>query len=155
MTEYSFLQFPAEAVQVDPKIVDNLPGSARRVLDAVRERGPLTHNELGLATGLPPRTIRYAVRRLKDHGVLESLSSLKDCRTCYFFVSRRHIRPEALEEARVRADEASKNGRLVERVHEATRRPTFPGTISPRPVPVAFPRPAAAPAEAATPTVQS
>ncbi|MES2155048.1 MAG: winged helix-turn-helix domain-containing protein [bacterium] len=123
MTEYSFLQFPADAVQVDPRIVENLPGSARRVLDAVRERGPLTHNELGLATGLPPRTIRYAVRRLKDHGVLDSLSSLRDCRTCYFFVSKRHIRPEALEQARIRAEEAGRLGHLIERVVAPGSRP--------------------------------
>lgn len=149
MTEYSFLQFPADAIQVDPKIVDTLPGSARRVLDAVRERGPLTHNELGLATGLPPRTIRYAVRRLKDHGILESLSSLRDCRTCYFFVSRRHIRPEALEDARSRADEASRQGRLVERVQEGPRRPTF-AHVGPRPMAPAF-APAYPSAAAVTP----
>ena len=144
MTEYSFLQFPAEAIQLDPKLVEGLPTSARRVLDAVRERGPLTHNELGLATGLPPRTIRYAVRRLKDHGVLESLSSLRDCRTCYFFVSRRHIRPEALAEARGRADQAIKDGRLVERIQEGARRPTGPARIRPRPL-AAFDGPHSAP----------
>ncbi len=132
MTEYSFLQFPPEAVQIDPKIIENLPGSARRVLEAVSEKGPLTHNELGLATGLPPRTIRYAVRRLKDHGVLDSLSSLRDCRTCYFFVSRRYIDPVALEQARVRAGEAVKNGHLVERVREAPNRPVRPAALQGR-----------------------
>ena len=116
MAEYEFLRFPADTVQVDPQQYNALPGSARRVFEAVRERGPLTHSQLGAITGLPPRTIRFAVKRLKDTGLLDSMCSLRDCRTYYFYVSRRHIRSEALEEARRRAEEAQKLGRVVERV---------------------------------------
>ncbi len=134
MTEFAYLQFPAEAIRVDARIVDALPASARFVLTAVRDHGPLTHQELGLATGLPARTIRYAVRRLKDDGILDSLSSLRDGRTCYFFVSRRYVSPDALEDARTRAEAASKSGRLVERVRSPPHRPSFPGAIGARPV---------------------
>lgn len=114
--EYKLLHFPAEAVHVDPEMVDHLPESARRVFEAVRQHGPVTHNHLRAATGMPARTIRFAVKRLKDHGYIDSLRSLRDCRTCYFFVSRKFIGPEALEAARAKADEEIKAGRLIERV---------------------------------------
>ncbi len=123
MTEYAFLQFPTEAIQIAPATLEELPASARQVLGAVRERGPLTHPQLTQATGLPPRTIRYAVRRLKQSGVVESMASLRDCRVCYFFVSRKHIHPDALEAARVRADAAGRDGRLIQHMLTRPARP--------------------------------
>jgi DNA-binding transcriptional regulator GbsR (MarR family) len=116
MGEYEFLHFPAEAVHVDPVRYGQLPDSAQRVFGAVRAEGPLTHTELRDATGLPARTIRFAVKRLKDEGFVDARCSLKDCRTCYFFVSKDCVGTEALEEARVKAQEASRMGRLVEQM---------------------------------------
>ena len=116
MGEYEFLHFPPEAVHVDESRLDRLPESAQRVFGAVRHEGPLTHAGLRHRTGLPPRTIRFAVRRLRDEGLVDARSSLRDCRTCYFFVSREHVEDEAIEEARRRAEEASRLGRLVEQV---------------------------------------
>jgi DNA-binding transcriptional ArsR family regulator len=116
MGEYEFLHFPAEAVRVDDATFGRLPESAQRVFGAVKDEGPLTHAELRDRTGLPPRTIRFAVRRLKDEGLVDARSSLKDCRTCYFFVSKDHVEDQALEDARRRAEEASRMGRLVEHV---------------------------------------
>jgi DNA-binding transcriptional ArsR family regulator len=116
MAEYEFLQFPAEAVQVDEAMVGGLPGSAHRVFEALRERGPLTHSQLRDATSMPARTVRFAVQRLKRHGLVDSLHSLRDCRVCYFFVSGRHVGPDALQAARRRAAEAARRGRFVERI---------------------------------------
>lgn len=116
MGEYEFLHFPAEAVRVDDETFGRLPDSAQRVFGAVKDEGPLTHAELRDRTGLPPRTIRFAVRRLKDEGLVDARSSLKDCRTCYFFVSKEHVEDEALEDARRRAEEAARGGKLVEHV---------------------------------------
>lgn len=116
MGEYGFLHFPADAVRVDESRFVRLPESAQRVFVAVKVDGPLTHAELRDRTGLPPRTIRFAVRRLKDEGFVDTRSSLKDCRTCYFFVSRDCVEDHALEDARLRAHEASLLGKLVEQV---------------------------------------
>ena len=116
MGEYEFLHFPAAAVTVEPGQLDSLPESAQRVFGAVRDEGPLTHAGLRDRTGLPPRTIRFAVKRLRDEGLVDARSSLKDCRTCYFFVSRDWVEDDALEDARLRAQEASRLGRLVEQV---------------------------------------
>jgi DNA-binding transcriptional ArsR family regulator len=116
MGEYEFLRFPAEAVRVDEDRFGRLPGSAQRVFDAVKDDGPLTHADLRRRTGLPPRTIRFAVKRLRDEGFVDARSSLKDCRTCYFFVSRDCVEHGALEDARERAQEAVRAGKLVEQV---------------------------------------
>jgi len=117
MQEYEFLHFPPDAVQVDPIRFGRLPESARTVFTAIRNGGPLTHADLRDATGMPPRTIRFAVKRLKDEGYIDSRCSLTDCRTCYFFVHKRFVGIEALEEARRRAEEASESHRkVIERI---------------------------------------
>lgn len=99
MAEPQFLHFPADAVQVDPVRFARLPASAQRTFGAVREAGPLTSAELLARTGLPPRTLRYAVRRLKQEGLVDARCSLRDCRTCYFFVSKRCLGLGAAESA--------------------------------------------------------
>lgn len=116
MGEYEFLHFPPEAVRVDPERFRRLPESAQRVFHAVKDEGPLTHAGLRDRTGLPPRTIRFAVKRLREEGFVDARSSLKDCRTCYFFVSRDCVEDGALEQARERAQEAVRMGKLVEQV---------------------------------------
>ena len=114
MDEYAFLHFPADAVHAEPIRLLRLPESARTVFAAVREGGPLTHAELQQETGLPPRTVRFAVKRLKDDGLLDTRCSLRDCRTCYFFVNKRCVGVAALEAARQKAEDASR-GRLLEK----------------------------------------
>lgn len=116
MGEYEFLRFPAEAVRVDEERFGRLPGSAQRVFHAVKDEGPLTHADLRRRTGLPPRTIRFAVKRLREEGFVDARSSLRDCRTCYFFVSRDCVEDDAIADARERAQEAVKAGKLVEQV---------------------------------------
>lgn len=97
MGEFAFLHFPAEAVQVDPVKFARLPVSAQKTFAAVRQAGPLTSSQLREATGIPGRTLRHAVKRLKDEGLLDTRCSLRDCRTCYFFVSQRCVGVGALE----------------------------------------------------------
>lgn len=116
MSEYAFLQFPPEAVETDDSF-HMLPESAKRVFDAIRRNGPVSHQDLRVHTRMPPRTIRFAVRRLRDEGYVDSRSSLRDCRTCYFFVDKRWIDPSYLEDARDQAEVATReHGRFVERV---------------------------------------
>jgi hypothetical protein len=103
--EYRFLRFPADAVRVDPSILTRLPPSAKQVFDALRTNGPLTHSQLGAATGMPARTIRFAVQRLRANGLVASLNSLQDCRICYVFIDRRWVDGEALDAARGRVQD--------------------------------------------------
>lgn len=107
--EYDYLHFPAESVKVDLRTFGRLPESAQRVFEAIRDQGPMTNNEIHDATEMAPRTIRYAIKRLKDEGFLDSRCSLKDCRTCYFFVHQRCVGVEALEAAKKKAGEGKKD----------------------------------------------
>lgn len=67
---------------------DGLPASARQVFESLSAHGPLTHKDLLRVTGMPPRTVRYAVGRLKEAGVIGARCNLMDCRQCYFFVAQ-------------------------------------------------------------------
>jgi len=69
-------------------LVADLPPSAKAVFRTLKARGPLTHRDLVGATGMPPRTVRYAVARLREAGVLGERCNLRDCRQCFFFVER-------------------------------------------------------------------
>jgi DNA-binding transcriptional regulator GbsR (MarR family) len=44
----------------------------------------LTHEDLRNSTAMPARTIRFAVRRLSELGLLNKQLSLKDARIAYF-----------------------------------------------------------------------
>lgn len=97
VAEHAFLHFPADAVHVDPVKLARLPASAQRVFAECRQAGPITPQELRLRTQMPERTVRYAVQRLKEAGMLDTRCSLRDCRNCYFFVHERCVGVAALE----------------------------------------------------------
>lgn len=101
--EYEYLHFPADAVQVDRVRFARLPASAQRVFEAVKEGGPKTAVELQQALEMPARTVRYAIKRLRDEGLLDERCSLRDCRTCYFFIHETCVGVEALDDARAQA----------------------------------------------------
>ena len=66
----------------------DLPPSAERVLDVLVHDGPLTHKDLVAATGLPPRTLRFALARLRGSGRVDWRWSLRDARQRLYFVRR-------------------------------------------------------------------
>lgn len=67
---------------------EGLPPSARQVYETLSVHGALTHRDLVRTTGMPGRTVRYAVGRLKEAGVIGARCNLMDCRQCYFFVAQ-------------------------------------------------------------------
>ena len=86
-------------IKVSEATTRQLPPSARRVFALLRETGAMTHSELVGTTRMSPRTLRFALRRLRDLGLVSSVPSLRDCRTCYIFVNRE---PKAEAEAPVK-----------------------------------------------------
>lgn len=68
----------------------DLPPSAKRVLRILAESGPLTHKELVATTNLAPRTLRFALARLRTGGQVVWRWSLEDARQrLYFFAPPR------------------------------------------------------------------
>ncbi len=64
----------------DFDIVEYLPASARRIFDILASNGPLTQKDLISKTDLPPRTVRYALGRLKEESII---------RECFYFPDAR------------------------------------------------------------------
>ncbi len=64
----------------DFDVIEYLPPSARMVFDVLASHGPLTQKDLISKTDLPPRTVRYALGRLKEESII---------RECFYFPDAR------------------------------------------------------------------
>ncbi len=79
---------PRQDATPDPseQALEELPPSARTVYSVLNDTGPMTHKDLLTEMEMPGRTIRYAVKRLKDAGIIGERCNLMDCRQCFFYV---------------------------------------------------------------------
>lgn len=93
---------PAEAapepVELDDRTLQGLAASAKRVFHCIREHGPIAHGQLHDITRIPPRTIRFAIRQLRERDLVQARLSLRDCRTCLFFIHPRFMSKQEAEE---------------------------------------------------------
>jgi DNA-binding transcriptional ArsR family regulator len=64
----------------DLYVVECLPPSAKQVFNVLAYDGPLTQKDLISKTDLPPRTVRYALDRLKGEDMLEERFCFRDAR---------------------------------------------------------------------------
>lgn len=69
-----------------PSLPEDLPSSARQIYKLLAIEGPLTHKELVELSGMPARTVRYAVSRLKEDDHVGERRNLMDCRQRFFFI---------------------------------------------------------------------
>ena len=63
------------------------PASVQAIVHKLVEHSPMTGKEIREATGLPRRTVYTALRRLREMGLLQERSSLKDTRQTYFWLN--------------------------------------------------------------------
>lgn len=70
-----------------PPSLPDLPASAHVVYGALASRGALTAKDLLAATGMPARTVRYAISRLRDARLVDHRFNLADARQSYYFVA--------------------------------------------------------------------
>lgn len=65
----------------DEPELDPLPPSAKLVFLVLHEYGPMTQDELQVTTGLPDRTVRYALSRLHEEtSLVQERPVLEDAR---------------------------------------------------------------------------
>jgi DNA-binding transcriptional ArsR family regulator len=64
----------------DPDVVEYLPPSAKQVFQVLASDGPLTQKDIISKTDLPPRTVRYALGRLRGEEMLEERFCFRDAR---------------------------------------------------------------------------
>jgi DNA-binding MarR family transcriptional regulator len=61
-------------------VVEYLPTSAKQVFKVLASEGPMTQKDLIRKTDLPPRTVRYALGKLKDENMLVERFCFHDAR---------------------------------------------------------------------------
>jgi len=82
-----------DAVAADEDVTDrwndvrDLPPSAKLVAKVLDYNETLTQSELAEETLLPPRTVRYALSRLEEEGVVDSRFSFADARKRLYTLS--------------------------------------------------------------------
>jgi len=64
-----------------------LPPSAKLVFKTLQYKGELTQKELCEETQLAPRTVRYAIKRLENHGIVSSDLNIRDARQSFYSIS--------------------------------------------------------------------
>lgn len=57
-----------------------LPPSSKKILALLDEGGELTHKDLVSRSSLAPRTVRYALKKLKEHRLIIEKFNFKDAR---------------------------------------------------------------------------
>jgi len=65
-----------------------LPPSAKLVVKVLETDGPLPQGELAEESLLPDRTVRYALNRLDEEGLIESRCSVTDPRKQVYALAR-------------------------------------------------------------------
>jgi transcription initiation factor IIE alpha subunit len=60
--------------------IERLPPSAKLIYKVLETSGLLTQKEIINRTFLPPRTVRYALNRLRDENVITGRFCFKDAR---------------------------------------------------------------------------
>jgi predicted transcriptional regulator len=58
----------------------NLPPSSRAVLHLLDEDGAMTHKEIVRKSKLAPRTVRYALKKLKENQLIIEKFNFRDAR---------------------------------------------------------------------------
>ena len=83
-------QSAAEQPVAEPieDLLRELPPSAKLVAKVLEYNGTLTQSELAEETLLPPRTVRYALNRLDEQGVVEARFSFTDARKRMYSLSQ-------------------------------------------------------------------
>ncbi|MBC7114497.1 MAG: hypothetical protein PWR13_603 [Archaeoglobi archaeon] len=71
----------AEATYDDvEKIIEEFPPSTKKIFEVLRSKGPMTQKDLINETSLSPRTVRHAIQRLKEKGLIIEKFYFKDAR---------------------------------------------------------------------------
>lgn len=61
--------------------------SVRRIFNLLKAGKLLSTEEINRSTGMPPRTVRYAINKLKDKNLLIEYRSLRDMRKVKYGVN--------------------------------------------------------------------
>jgi predicted transcriptional regulator len=61
-----------------------LPQSSKKVLEVLKAGGEMTHKDIVKKTHLAPRTVRYALKKLKEHHLIIEKFNFRDARSIIY-----------------------------------------------------------------------
>ncbi|MCS3923491.1 hypothetical protein [Methanosalsum natronophilum] len=70
--------------------IENMPPSSKLVYKVLEYKGFLTPKQIATESQLPPRTVRYALSRLKDENFLLEKFCFKDARQSLYGIKDKH-----------------------------------------------------------------
>jgi len=79
------------SILADPDVRERLrelPPSAKLVAKVLEGSDPLSQGQLAEESLLPDRTVRYALNRLEDAGLVDARYSFRDARKQVYFLTR-------------------------------------------------------------------
>lgn len=79
------------SILTDPEVRERLrelPPSAKLVAKVLDGSDPLSQGQLAEESLLPDRTVRYALNRLEDAGLVDARYSFRDARKQVYFLTR-------------------------------------------------------------------
>jgi DNA-binding transcriptional ArsR family regulator len=79
-----------DAILSDPDVRERLrelPPSAKLVAKVLEGSDPLSQGQLAEESLLPDRTVRYALSRLEDAGLIDARYSFRDARKQVYFLT--------------------------------------------------------------------
>jgi DNA-binding transcriptional ArsR family regulator len=71
----------------------NLPPSSKAVLQLLDEAGEMTHKEIVRKSNLAPRTVRYALKKLKENHLIIEKFNFRDARQIIYQNRKNHRVP--------------------------------------------------------------
>ena len=77
-----------QAVEEYRERLRELPPSAKLVAKVLEMDDPLSQGQLAEESLLPDRTVRYALNRLEEQGLVDSRYSFQDARKQVYFLER-------------------------------------------------------------------
>ncbi|MGF3499266.1 MAG: helix-turn-helix transcriptional regulator [Candidatus Methanosuratincola sp.] len=68
-----------------------MPFTVAKVLEIIALEGPATQSDIRKKTSIPTRTVKYAIKSLRESGMIKEIPDWKDMRK-KIYVVQRHMR---------------------------------------------------------------
>lgn len=78
------MTLPKENKKMKQTELPRLPKSSKKIIAALADYSNLTQKQLIVKVDMPAKTVRYALKRLTEEGVISQIPNLSDMRSVYY-----------------------------------------------------------------------
>ena len=76
----------SNVLTISKKLFVKMPPSSKRVYNIIQTGKQMRFKDIALKTKYSTRTVRYALRDLKDAGLIGQIPDMMDLRRCYYIL---------------------------------------------------------------------